>query len=281
MSKTRKTALITGASKGLGRALAIEAAAIGFDLILVSLPQSGTYLLADQIEQTYDVSVKVFEIDLLDAESIDLLASYTDQLPSLEMLINNAGCGGSGAFETASVAYIDKVLQLNVITMTLLTRKLIPALMRSSKRSYVMNISSIAAFAPIGYKHVYPASKAFVYAFTLGLREEYRNAGVSFSTVHPGPMLTNSDSCRRIVKQGNIARFCLESTTKVAQTSLQATLKGKAVIIPGLGNKLTYLFMKLLPSGIVKKLITQGVKKEIDIENEPIKGNWNAQTIPT
>src|SRR5690606_4427707 len=145
------------------------------------------------------------------------------------------------------------------------TRWLIPALKTRGERSYVMNISSMAAFSPIGYKHVYPASKAFLLAFTMGLREEFRGSDISFSSVHPGPMLTNFNCSRRIVRQGAVARFCLVNTMSIAKLALRQTLAGKAIIIPGWGNKISYWAMKLLPSALVKKLITRGVRKEIEV----------------
>lgn len=263
-----KTALITGASKGLGKALALTCAARGYNLILVSLPKTGTTQLAQSIEEDYKVRTKVFEFDLTVEENIYELVNYVEKTSALNLLINNAGCGGTGSFETSSLEYIDLVLKLNIRVTTMLTRLLIPSLRMASGRAYVMNISSMAAFSPIGFKHVYPASKAFLYAFTMGLREEYRDSGISFSTIHPGPMLTNSDTSRRIIQQGAVAKFCLVNTIDIAKTALKRTLRGKAVIVPGWGNKISYWTMKILPSGFIKKLLTRVVRREIALYSD-------------
>ena len=260
---SKGTALITGASKGFGKELAISCAKRGYGLILVSLPNSNIDNLANQINENYGVQVDTFEYDLTDEEKVHELAAVINARFSLDILINNAGCGGSGEFEKSPVAYIERVLNLNVRATALLTHLLIPALRRCNGHAYVMNISSMAAFSPMGYKHVYPASKAFLYSFTLGLREEYRDSGISFSSVHPGPMLTNSDTSRRIIQQGIFAKFCLVGTSKVADKALKGTLEGKSVIIPGIGNKISYWIIKVLPSAWVKKMLTTGMKREV------------------
>lgn len=258
----RHTALITGASKGFGKELAISCAKMGYNLVLVSLPNSNVENIAGQIEENYNVLVETFECDLTDEGKVHELAAAINDRFSLSLLVNNAGCGGSGKFEKSSITFIERVLNLNVRAAALLTHLLIPNLKRADGHAYVMNVSSMAAFSPMGYKHVYPASKAFLYSFTLGLREEFKNSGISFSSVHPGPMLTNSDTSRRIIHQGAFAKLCLINTSTMAEIALRETLRGKSVIIPGMGNKISYWLMKVLPSALVTKMITTGMKKE-------------------
>ncbi|MCC5930714.1 MAG: SDR family NAD(P)-dependent oxidoreductase [Cyclobacteriaceae bacterium] len=264
-NQTAKKALITGASKGLGKEFAIQAAKRGYNLFLVALPNSNVHRLGKEIEDSYGVRVTSYESDLTDFAQIKELASKINESGNLDLLINNAGCGGSGEFEKSTLDYIDLVLNLNVKATALLTRLLIPALKKPNGRSHVLNISSMAAFSPIGYKHVYPASKAFLLSFTLGLRQEFKNAGIIFSSVHPGPMLTNSDTSRRIIQQGFMARFCTLNTPEIAAISLNSALKGKAVIIPGFGNHCLYHLMKQLPSEWVLGLVTRSVQKEISM----------------
>jgi uncharacterized protein len=163
MIADKKTALITGASKGLGKELALACAKRQYNLILVALPQSNIQGLADQITEDYGVEVETFEYDLTEEFKIYELADHVCKKGPLDILINNAGCGGTGEFEHSPVEYIDLVLKLNIRATSMLTRLLIPSLKASAGRSYVMNISSMAAFCPIGYKHVYPASKVFLY----------------------------------------------------------------------------------------------------------------------
>lgn len=262
-----KSALITGASKGLGRELAIKCAKKGYDLYLVALPNSNLSYLADQISHHYGVSTQAIEMDLTEEEEVYHLAHTVNKNGSLELLINNAGAGGSFEYENSPLSYLENLIKLNIRTAAVLTRLLMPALQRANS-SFVLNISSMAAFSPIGYKTVYPASKAFLLSFTMGLREEFKSSNISFSTAHPGPMLTTSSSCKRIIKQGAKARFCLLSNSEMAKICLDKTFKGKAVIIPGFGNKVWYWFMKLFPKKFVRAAMTSSVKNELGGEKQ-------------
>jgi uncharacterized protein len=257
-----KTALITGASKGLGRELAILCAKKGFDLYLVALPHSNLPYLADQISYHYKVKTEAIEMDLTDEEQVYHLAHTVNKNGSLELLINNAGAGGTAEYDTSPLSYLENLIKLNVRTAAVLTRLVMPAL-KKAKTSHVLNISSMAAFSPIGYKTVYPASKAFLLSLTMGLREEFKSSNIQFSTAHPGPMLTTSSSCKRIIKQGAKARFCLLNTSEIAEICLESMFKGKAVIIPGFGNKVWFWFMKLFPKKFVKSAMTESVRNEL------------------
>ncbi|WP_157972117.1 SDR family NAD(P)-dependent oxidoreductase [Pleomorphovibrio marinus] len=257
-----KIALITGASKGLGRALAILCAKKGYDLFLVSLPNSNLPYLAEQIRLHYKVKATAIEMDLTDEEEVYHLAHTVNQTGPLHVLINNAGAGGTVPYDKSPLDYLENLIKLNVRTAAVLTRLVMPAL-KKARTSYVLNVSSMAAFSPIGYKTVYPASKAFLLSLTMGLREEFKSTNIHFSTAHPGPMLTTSSSCKRIIKQGAKARFCLLNTSEIAKISLESMFRGKAVIIPGFGNKVWFWFMKLFPKKFVKSAMTQSVKNEL------------------
>ncbi len=273
---SRKKALITGASKGLGRELAILCAKKGFDLYLVALPNSNLPYLAEQISYHYRVSAIAIEMDLTDEEQVYHLAHTINNEGSLELLINNAGAGGTAEYDSSPLAYLENLIKLNVRTAAVLTRLLMPSLKMASK-SYVLNISSMAAFSPIGYKTVYPASKAFLLSLTMGLREEFKSTSIHFSTAHPGPMLTTSSSCKRIIKQGAKARFCLLNTSEIAKICLNKTFEGKAVIIPGFGNKIWFLFMKVFPKKFVKSTMTESVRNELK-EIKPLEPINNTTT---
>jgi short-subunit dehydrogenase len=253
--------LITGASQGLGRAFAFEFAKRNTNLILVALPGEGLPGLASQLE-THGVSVHFFEADLSEEEALKTLAKYVNQHFSLRYLINNAGKGGTRRIEDADLAYTDSILQLNVVATALLTQLLLPNL-RRQERAWVLNVSSIAAFSPIGFKTVYPASKAFIRHFSLGLREELRGTGVSVSVVYPGPMKTNLDVTQRIETQGLKGKLGLCSPEEVASIAIRQMLEGRANIVPGFANKLNRWLMALLPEGLVVWLVSRAVSKEL------------------
>ncbi|WP_346320122.1 SDR family NAD(P)-dependent oxidoreductase [Chitinophaga sp. YIM B06452] len=257
-----KYTLITGASSGLGREFAIQCARMGMHIILIALPGGNTASLAEQLMLEYRVDVRVYEFDLTDTDELrsnmdDIIANYP-----VNFLINNAGIGGTAAITDASLEKIDQIILLNVRSTALITRLLIPHMLQHEK-SFIMNISSMAAFTPIAYKTVYPASKAFISVFSLGLKEELAGTSLSVSVVYPGPILTNSGTSRRIISQGLKGKMGLIPTHEIARKAIRMTLAGYPVIIPGAMNRISHFLMQLLPTGVKLRLVSREVKKEI------------------
>jgi short-subunit dehydrogenase len=258
----RKYALITGASSGLGKEFAIQCAQRGMNVLLIALPGANTHALAEELVLEYGVDAKAFEFDMTDShELISRINEIADTF-SINFLINNAGMGGTSSILDTSLERIDSIIQLNVRSTSLVTRILIPHLMKSES-SYIMNISSMAAFSPIAYKTVYPASKAFISSFSLSLREELAGTGVSVSVVYPGPIMTNSLTARRIIAQGLKGKMGLLPTSRIASIALSKTLQQKSTIVPGFINKLNHFLMGLIPESLRLKIISKAVKKEI------------------
>lgn len=255
--------IITGASSGLGKEFAVQCAAKQINLILVALPGRGLPDIASQLASIYKIDVKALEFDLTNDNDLHAIAEEAEKYP-VNFLINNAGTGGSASFASASVQSIDTILRLNVRATSILTRLLIPTLLKQEK-SYILNISSMSAFSPIGFKTVYPASKAFIYSFTMGLREEFSNTGLSVSASYPGPMLTNADVTRRIIQQGFKAKMSLLPVSEIARIAIQQTLAGKAIIIPGIINRVNYLLMNVIPPSLKVKMLSGIIRKELRI----------------
>ncbi len=254
-------ALITGASQGLGRAMAFELAKRKVNLLLVALPGEGLSGLASQLSE-HQISVHCFEMDLSLRENVEALAADINLRFDVHILINNAGIGGTKHIGAAELAYLDAIIQLNIMATALLTLLFLPNL-RLQKAAYVLNVSSMAAFSPIAFKTVYPASKSFVRHFSLALREELRGTGISVSVVYPGPMKTNADVLQRIESHGLKGKIGLLSPEEVAAVAIRQLLDGRANIIPGFTNKLNRWLMALLPEGMVIRVVSRAVKKEI------------------
>jgi uncharacterized protein len=254
-------ALVTGGSRGLGREFAIELARKKINVLIVALPDDGLPGLCHYIRANFNVECFYLETDLTQSNSIEELMEWASGY-RINILINNAGMGGSKEFLLAETEYLDNMIALNVRALTLITHKLLPEL-KSHKQSYILNVASMASFSPIGYKTVYPASKVFVLYFTRGLHQELKGTGVNVSVVHPGPMKTNSQVTRRIEKLGMFGKIGLLSPEYVACKSLDLLLKGKSLIILGWLNHLAWLVMKTVPLSIRLPLITKMVKKEI------------------
>ena len=261
MDKALNHALITGASEGLGKILAIDLAKRNYNILLVALPNENLDILAAQIK-SLNVEVEFFETDLTKKDNLLKLADWANKFP-IEVLINNAGCGGSKYINEASVDYIENIILLNVRATSLITKLLIPNLTQRTK-SYILNISSMAAFSPIGYKTVYPASKKFIDFFSLGLNEELKSNNVTVSVLYPGPMKTNPNVSKRIEEQSKFVNAGVIDLENVARISLNKLFSGKTRIIVGKLNKLSRIILAILPLNRRVKILSKAVKKEID-----------------
>ncbi len=261
-----KYALVTGASKGLGKAFTIELAKRKINLLLVALPEDGLRELCADLEKNYQIKCHYFETDLTRKNGIDELIRWAAGRYRINILINNAGMGGSREFELAEKDYLDKMISLNIRALTLITHQLLPEL-KSHPRSYILNVASMASFTPMGYKTVYPASKVFVLYFSRGLCQELKGTGVIVSVVNPGPMKTNKQVIKRINKLGTFGTIGLLSPGYVASKSIDLMFKGKPVIILGWLNRLSWLAMKTVPAWIRLPYITKRMKKGITMSN--------------
>lgn len=254
-------ALITGASRGLGKAFALELANRSYNLILVALPGENLIELKNELKHLL-IDVQIIETDMSQKQNVIQLCEFVNQNFPLEILINNAGMGGTAKFIESDPDYINNIIQLNVMSLSIMTRQLLPNLMKREK-AYVLNVSSMAAFSPMGYKTVYPASKAFVHHFSRGLYQELRNTNVFVSVVNPGPMKTNEEVSRRIDKQGWMGKMGLLSPEKVAAISIKQLFKNDTLIMLGFGNGFNWLLMKIIPIWIRLPLLTNAIKREL------------------
>jgi short-subunit dehydrogenase len=143
---------------------------------------------------------------------------------------------------------------------SLITHQLLPNLLKQPQ-AYILNVSSMAAFSPIGFKTVYPASKTFVHSFSRGLHEELKDTNVFVSVVNPGAMKTNPDVSKRIEKQGFLGKLTLLDPTKVANYCIKQLFKKDSVIVV---NPVSWIIMKILPIWIKLPLMTSVIKKEIE-----------------
>jgi short-subunit dehydrogenase len=263
--KNNRYTLITGASSGLGKEFALQCAARGMNLLLIALPGSNVASVANNLIFEYSIDAQVFEFDMTDSLLLLSKLHYIRANFEVDFLINNAGIGGTAAMTESSLEAIDRILQLNIRSMVLITQTLLPLLLKQEK-SYILNISSMAAFTPIAYKTVYPASKAFISSFSLGLREELHDTQLSVSVVYPGPMMTNAGISARIIGQGRKGRMGLLPTSEIVRVALKQCLAGKALIIPGLWNRVNHRLMGFIPLEIKLRIISRAVRKEIAVK---------------
>lgn len=262
MENQKKYTLITGAGSGLGKSMAEECAKRGFNLLLVSLPGENLKGTTEWLAQKYKVDAVFFETDLTIPEAPRQLFELIDGKYAVNMLLNNAGIGGTKAFDKGPEHYIDKIIMLNVRAVALLTKLFLPELQKHAN-ARVLNIASIAAFSPLPYKTVYPASKAFVYSFSRGLNEELKGTTVKVCVAVPGPIVTNQDILARMEKSGFFAKFSALMPDEAARQILAGMLKGQKVIIPGFLTKINIAIMRSVPAWIKLGLASRMLKKEL------------------
>lgn len=273
-------ALVTGASRGLGKAFAKELSQLGYNLILVSLPNEGLPQLARTLEEDHGIRVRYFEKDLTQKENIVEIAAEVNNNYTLEILVNNAGFGGGRYFAEVGERFLDGMILLNVRATVLLTHKVLPNL-QQRKRAFVLNVSSLAAKCPIPFKTVYPSTKAFIYSFSRSMQKEYADTSVHFGVVCPGPMMTNPDVVKRMEHQGFIVRQSILTPEKVAHLSLQQLFEGKALIPLTWYHRLQWFMLKLVPESLKMRILGKIAKNEVISTEKPFTnpgygGQWAA-----
>ncbi len=262
METTKPYALVTGASRGLGKAFALELAKRKTNLILVSLPGENLRGLAVEISGE-GIDVVPYETDLTRKKNIVKLTQWVNTSFSVSILINNAGVGGNSHFLNSDMQMLDRMIQLNVRATTLMTRQLLPNLLRQTGTAYVLNVASLAALSPMPFKTVYPASKAFIHSFTRGLQQEYSGSGVFFSVVNPGPMRTNGQIAERMKQLSPWTRMLNVTPTQVAALSLEKMFRGDQVIKLDWKHRLSLVLLNL-PTGIKMAIFHNVFKNEIN-----------------
>ncbi len=261
MESIKKYTIITGASQGLGKSFAELCAKKGRNLLLVSLPNEGIVEFAHELRSRFCVDVRTFELDLTNSSELDFLIREIKKY-RLNMLINNAGVGGTKSFMDASLQYLDNIVLLNMRSLVLLTHQLLPQL-KDENKAYILNISSLAAFVPMPFKTVYPASKAFVYSFSRGLQSELKESNVHVAVAHPGGMPTNEEVSKRICLYKGWVKYSILTPTETAEICLEKLFRKETIIIPGKINRLSSVLQRLIPVGFQLNLINSEIKKEL------------------
>ena len=242
-----KYSLVTGASRGIGMALATECAKRRLNLILISLKNEGLPDVAWRLEKKYHIHVEFKETDLTEECNIDELYNWcVNEGYPVNMLVNNAGYSVQKFYAECSLADHKKSLKVNVEAVALMCARFLP-LLKKHKRSYILNVGSIASFMHIPYKALYSASKNFVMALSNALNHELIDEGVFVTCLCPGPTITNSKVAQRTKAQGFKAKILTLPADKVARKGIEGVLKGKRIVIPGVFNKLLVFLTTSVP----------------------------------
>lgn len=251
-----KTALITGATSGIGAAFARGLAAQGYNLGLAGRRTALLKSLADELAAKHGIQAEALSADLATEAGQALAAGWILAHAPLELLINNAGFGVPGSFATTSAEEHLSMLAVHAGATVRLTRAALPAMLAAG-RGAIINVSSPAAYLPMSGNAMYAATKAFLNVFSEALRAELRGTGVSVQALLPG--FTYSDFHKRgeYAKQdfySTLPKWIWMSSEAVAQTSLRALERGNLYCIPGLHNQ---ILVFLARTGLATFLLNQ------------------------
>lgn len=229
------TALITGASGGLGEEFAKILAEKKWDLILVARSKDKLDALKTDLEKNQGISVHVIDLDLSVADAAaKLMNSIKNQ--NIDLLINNAGFGDYGLFQDSDPLCIRQMIDLNIGTLTDLTRAIVPGMI-ARKAGRILNVASTAAFQPGPLMAVYYATKAYVLNFSLALNNELQGTGVTVTCLCPGPTQTGF-ATHANMGSSKLFRRGLMNAHDVSLAGIDACLNGKTLITPGIINKI-------------------------------------------
>lgn len=248
-------ALVTGAAKGIGKAIAAELAQRKYGLLLVDLDAAGIQATAEALRQQHQVPVHTLHLDLSKPDAAAQVKEWSaDFHRELNVVVNNAGYGLNGRFEELTVTDQLNIVDVNIRAQVALSHAFIPIL-RSFPRSYLLNVGSTTAFQTVPYLNIYAASKAFVLSFTRGLRYELRQSPVSVSCLIPGS--TDTDFVKRAGMGAGTLRIADRfnmTPERVGKIAVKGLFAGKAEIIPGFTNKLNGFLPKFFPKLFVEKI---------------------------
>ena len=257
-------ALVTGASAGIGREFARQLAPHARSLVLVARREQRLNELRDELRnRNPQLNVHVRVVDLCEKSQVDALVRWLEENKiTIDFLINNAGLGDYGSFATSDPERDDRIIEVNIATLTSLTRRLLPQMV-ARKRGTILNISSSAGFLPIPGMAVYAASKAFVNSFSEALRAELRDTGVTVTTLCPGPVHTEfGDVAKR--PGGEPERgpeFIYVSAENTARDALAAVEADRPLVIPGIAMKLGMFLVRITPMSILRLAWRLGAKR--------------------
>lgn len=252
---TMSFALITGASKGIGKNIAIELAKRKTDLLLVARSQSLLAALCANLQSEYGIKAYYFAADLSQATAPQQILTWCNSNNySVHILVNNAGYGLSGQFDKYSEKDHVDMLQVNIISLVQLTSLFLPLLKAQPAKSYVLNIASSAAYQAVPYLSVYSASKSFVLSFSRALHYELKKTNVSVTCVCPGGTDTDFANRANIGEKGRKAGEKLNMTPEaVAAIAVDKMFARKTEVITGFVNKLGAALAWLAPKALAEK----------------------------
>ncbi len=255
--------IITGGSEGIGKALALEFAQGGFDLLLLARNQHRLETTASEISATHDVKVLTFKCDLTTQDSGRKIVTFLElNQHYCQHLINNAGTGLAGTFAKQDEGEIQQLVDLNMRALTDLSRHFLPDMLERGNGG-ILNIASMAGLLPGPYQAAYYASKAYVISLTKALSWEVWGTGVQISVLVPGPVKTKFHARMRARSELYIKFGAGISTQRAARMGYSGFRCGKCLIIPGILSQLGAVALKIIPHVLLMPFMAWFLKARI------------------
>lgn len=247
-------ALITGASKGIGKAMAIALAKRKVNLLLVARSVAALSDLREEIQASYDIQIHSLSIDLSEPNAASELYQWVEEKQiNISILINNAGFGLWGKFSELKLNEQLEMCQLNMNMITSLCHYFLPMLQKQ-KQAYIMNVCSTAAYQAVPTMAVYSATKAYVLSFTRALRFELKDSRVSVTCFSPGPVDTGFAARAGLDAFSKMAEKFNMKPDEVAEIALKGMFAKKSEIIPGFTNIISVYANRILPKAFIEKM---------------------------
>ncbi len=255
-----KTALVTGASSGIGKAMAYALATRGMNLILVARSEKTLNEIALQLAQRHNVRTEVIAADLIQSEAVAAVQkSVQERELVVDLLVNDAGFGSYGHFETLDPQRDHDEVMLNAAVVVDMSHAFLPAMVARGEGA-IINISSTGAFQPGPYMAVYGASKAFVLSFSVALWAEYRTRGIRVVAVCPGPVDTQFFNAAGPGSQHMAAGGKKVAPEGVVAKGLSALERGQSHVVPGGLNIISSTILRLLPLGLSARMAERALR---------------------
>lgn len=255
-----ETALITGASSGIGLELARLFAADGADLVIVARRRERLETLRGELQKAHHVKVHVLPKDLTDPHAPDEIFEWArTNGVAVDVLVNNAGFGARGSVVSIEARHQVDMLQVNVTALTHLTRLFLPGMLER-RRGAILNLGSSAGFQPIPHLSVYAASKAYVLAFTEGLAEELRGRGVTATVLAPGATATEFAAVAGMERSRPFKAGAMDAAT-VARAGYDGMRAGRVLVLPNFRSRLGAFGVRLVPRALVRRAAAHAISR--------------------
>jgi uncharacterized protein len=249
----KKTALVTGASSGIGQAFSEIFAAEGYDLVLVARSQAKLAEIATELRKRYSITATVLAKDLSEPSSAgEIYETLEKQAITVDILVNSAGFGTYGEFASLDLKRELEMLQVDVVSLVQLTRLFLPGMLRAGF-GRILNVGSTGSFAPVPLMSTYGGAKAFVLSFSEGLSEELKGTPVRVTALCPGVTLTGFQETAR-VKRMRLVRGPAMSADQVARIGYKALMRGQAVVVPGFANQVLAFAVRFTPRSLARSV---------------------------